>query len=208
MGPRAAAGRGPRAAPPPGGGPRPGVRAGSGGHGTPGPGARRPSRSGRARTAGTSPGACAACAASATRTHAGGPRPVGARPAHPALHAELRREVRHLVGSAAARLADPLLEPDHVGRGLGDHVADPVEVQAAVQPDAPVDVVAHDRDRDHAASRERMKCAYSSVGWAIGDASVTVGGWMTNVCSSSYDGPPCAPTSGTNDTLPSGAPIP
>ena len=136
------------------------------------------------------------------------PRPVGARLAHHALHAERRREVRHLVASGAARLADHLLEPDHVGRGLGDHVGDPVEVQAAVQPDAPVDVVAHDRDRDHAASRERMKCAYSSVGWAIGDASVTVGGWMTNVCSSSYDGPPCAPTSGTNDTLPSGAPIP
>src|SRR5438093_33934 len=145
-----------------------------------------------------------------TSAHGGAvrPRPVGARLTHHALHAGRRRAVRDLVASGAARLADHLLEPDHVGRGLGDHVGDPVEVQAAVQPDAPVDVVAHDRDRDHAASRERMKCAYSSVGWAIGDASVTVGGWMTNVCSSSYDGPPCAPTSGTNDTLPSGAPIP
>src|SRR5438132_8160868 len=50
---------------------------------------------------------------------------------------------------------------------------------------SPVDVVAHDREGDHAASRACRKCAYSSTGWAIADGSVTVGGWMTNVCSSS-----------------------
>src|SRR5207249_8060568 len=84
----------------------------------------------------------------------------------------------------------------------------PAAAEAAVEADAPVDVVAHDREGDHAASRAWRKCAYSSTGWAIVDGSVTVGGWMTNVCSSSYDVPACAPTSSTNDTWPSGASIP
>src|SRR2546428_125085 len=137
-----------------------------------------------------------------------GPRAVRARHAHDERHAELQREVRPLVAGFPARLADHFLEPDHVGRRLCDHVGDPVEVQAAVEADAPVDVVAHDREGDHAASRACRKCAYSSTGWAIADGSVMVGGWMTNVCSSSYDVPAWAPTSSTNDTSASGASIP
>src|SRR5256712_8176345 len=137
-----------------------------------------------------------------------GPRAVRARHAHDERHAELQREVRPLVAGFPARLADHFLEPDHVGRRLCDHVGDPVEVQAAVEADAPVDVVAHDREWDHTASRSCRKCPYSSTGWAIADGSVMVGGWMTNVCSSSYDVPAWAPTSSTNDTSASGASIP
>src|SRR3989442_1544594 len=78
---------------------------------------------------------------------------VRARLAHHQLHAELAREVRGLVGRRhdVAVLADDLLQPHDVGIHLRDDDADAVEVPAAVQTDAPGDVVGGDGDRRHAA---------------------------------------------------------
>jgi hypothetical protein len=47
---------------------------------------------------------------------------------------------------------DDLLQAHDVGRDLGDDVGDPVQVVAAVEPDAAVNVVAHDGEVRHPAS--------------------------------------------------------
>src|SRR5207302_2016857 len=111
------------------------------------------------------------------------------------------------VGDVERRALDVEVHPQGPA-GLARAPGQGAALQAAVEADAPMDVVAHDPEGDHAASRACLKCAYSSTGWTIADGSVTVGGWMTNVCSSSYDVPAWAPTSSTNDTSPSGASIP
>ena len=76
-----------------------------------------------------------------------------ARLAHHEVHAELGSEVRCLVRVRCAVLADHLLQPRDVGRDLGDHVGDAVEVEPAVEADAAVDVVGEHRERNHAAPR-------------------------------------------------------
>ena len=76
-----------------------------------------------------------------------------ARLAHDELgHLEPRGQIRRLIGVGDPAFSDHLLEPDHVGPELADDVGDPIEIAAAIQPDAPMDVVAHDREMSHAAS--------------------------------------------------------
>jgi hypothetical protein len=78
---------------------------------------------------------------------------VRARFSHDELgHLQAPGQVRSLIGSRDPAFADHFLEPDDVRAQLADDVGDPVEITAAVQSDAPVDVVAHDREMSHAAS--------------------------------------------------------
>ena len=78
---------------------------------------------------------------------------VRTRLPHHQLHAQLARQVRRLVrhGHDVAVLTDDLLQSDDVRIHLGDDDADAVEVAAAIEPHAAVDVVGGDRDRRHAA---------------------------------------------------------
>ena len=91
---------------------------------------------------------------------------IRARLAHHQLHAELARQVGGLIGRRhhVAVLADDLLQTDDVRIHLRDDDADAVEVAAAIETDAAMDVVGGDGDRRHAAdscpgtSRYRTKC--------------------------------------------------